>query len=212
MNGNLAGVNTRLIFALPLPQGTNYKYSITESDYYDLVNKEGIVSLQHADKNNYQIFKSGTESFYYSAWKCDNLHGCSCGSGYVFNGKICYGDTYQAFSHGLKSECPKDCSAFCTDNQCVCGDDIFTDELSNKYRCEFDSKICMDKSGCEENGIYYKQYERWSDYTMVCNDNTGCPCGTATCQKEAQCILSENKCIEPANRDKEVIDERVFAI
>ena len=181
VKGNKVIAGTQLRYAMPLPDGKGYQF---RAEYPD-----GLKPMQISSRPN---------SPYYMVadWKCNEANGCVCGSGKVKKNGVCLNDVYEAADAAPGADCnATNCPAYCRNQQCVCGDTIVTNDSAKSFKCDKDVMVCMDKSGCKDKQKNYALNDVWGQFKLVCKDNEGCQCGTATCRESDVCYLSENKCV-----------------
>ena len=178
VNGNMAMPGTRLVYALPVPQGSGFRF------------KHPLEVPDRAGKDPWS-------SFFGVRWQCASEDGCPCGSGRVAKWGVCFGDTYRA-SKSDSGKCQdKACIGFCKNGQCVCGGEVIPENADASLECQETVMFCMDEKGCTLEGKKFAHNEGWIDFELKCDDEKGCACGSAKCIKDEKCIPSENKCIKP---------------
>ena len=176
VNGNIAMAGTRLVYALPVPQGSGFRFEHP---------------LQVPDRVGNDPWSSSN-----LRWSCASEDGCPCGSGRVAKWGECFGDTYLASDSDGKCQ-DKVCGGFCKNGQCVCGNEGIAENAGASLKCQESVMFCMDEKGCTHEGKKFAQHEGWIDFELKCEDEKGCACGSAKCSQYDKCIPSKNKCIKP---------------
>ena len=189
--GNTVSVGTRLYLAQPIPKEPGYRFQ------YRGIRDD----LEMQDQNIAKV------SFYaVQRWECMRDEGCSCGNENLKKGGICIGgDTIHAWA-SVDTACNKqNCSSFCRDQKCVCGDTILDENTSKSGSCNADLKICMKEDGCTYLGKQYAYHQIWHEFEWKvrqdehdndkqdapdikkCSNDEGCPCGKQLCVKGEFC-------------------------
>ena len=179
VNGNIAMPGTRLVYALPVPQGSGFRFEHPAGN---------LVPWKSEDAAGVSFDVR---------WECASEDGCPCGSGRVAKWGECLGDTYRVRASDNGKCQDKVCNGFCRNGQCVCGDEVIAENVDASLACKDAVMFCMNKNGCIHKGKKYAQNEGWIDFELQCENEEGCACGSAKCTQDEKCIPSENKCIKP---------------
>ena len=101
-----------------------------------------------------------------AGWECDREGGCECGAGMIKQDELCYADIYEAKSGTNDTQCNAEtCSAYCRNNNCVCGKNISW--IEKIHKCKLEERICVNPFGCMYDNHYYSLYQTMFAFSVV---------------------------------------------